>query len=80
MARGAWQGLTGNLARREAQNTTGYSPFMAFQVTELQETLQRIIPMGAEMDGPIRFVAAGKVAAIRNPDGHMMTLFEPSDL
>lgn len=53
---------------------------MAFQVTELQETLQRIIPMGAEMDGPIRFVAAGKVAAIRNPDGHMMTLFEPSDL
>eukprot|EP01025_Chloroclados_australasicus_P061482 TRINITY_DN8077_c0_g1_i1.p1 TRINITY_DN8077_c0_g1~~TRINITY_DN8077_c0_g1_i1.p1 ORF type:complete len:204 (+),score=14.23 TRINITY_DN8077_c0_g1_i1:208-819(+) len=63
----------------ESFRTTGYSPFLAFRVSELQETLQRIIPLGAEMDGPIRFTASGKVAAVRNPDGHMMSLFEPAE-
>jgi hypothetical protein len=59
--------------------TTGYSPFLAFSVTDLQGTLQRLLPLGAVMDGPIRFAQAGPVVALRNPDGQMMSLFEPDD-
>jgi catechol 2,3-dioxygenase-like lactoylglutathione lyase family enzyme len=62
---------------REAFTTTGYSPFLAFTVSDLQGTLQRLLPLGAEMDGPIRFVSAGQLVALRNPDGQMMSLFEP---
>jgi len=61
---------------REAFLTTGYSPFLTFAVPDLQGTLQRILPMGGEMDGSIQFTQAGKVVAIRSPDGHMMSLFE----
>jgi len=71
------QQLRPKQAHRQAHTTTGYSPFLAFQVTGLQDVLQRILPMGAEMDGPIKFSHTGKVAAVRNPDGHMMSLFEP---
>lgn len=51
---------------------------MNVEVEDLQGTLEKILPHGAEMDGPIRFAREGKVAAIRNPDGHMMSLYEAS--
>jgi predicted enzyme related to lactoylglutathione lyase len=51
---------------------------MQFVVLDLQGILQRILPMGAIMDGPIQFEKAGRILAIRNPDGHMMSLFEPN--
>ena len=70
--------LTDVCACSEAALTTGYSPFLSLRVDDLQETIQRIIPMGAEMDGPIQFAKNGRVVAVRNPDGHMMTLFEQS--
>lgn len=63
----------------EAALTTGYSPFLSFTVDRLQPTLERLLPMGAEMDGPVQFTKYGQLAAIRNPDGHMMTLLEPTD-
>jgi hypothetical protein len=63
-------------ARSEAALTTGYSPFLSLRVPDLQGTIQRILPMGAEMDGPIQFAKHGRVVAVRSPDGHMMTLFE----
>jgi predicted enzyme related to lactoylglutathione lyase len=62
----------------EAALTTGYTPFLAFTVPDLQAAVQRLIPMGAEMDGPVQFGSSGRVAALRNPDGHMMTLLERS--
>jgi hypothetical protein len=61
---------------REAYLTTGYSPFLSLEVPNVQNTVQRLISMGAEMDGPIRFGTSGRIAAVRNPDGHMMSLFE----
>lgn len=63
---------------REAQLSTGYSPILNIEVTDLQFTIQKLLPHGAHMDGPIRFTSRGKVAAVRNPDGHMMSLHEPS--
>jgi hypothetical protein len=49
------------------------------QVKDLQATVQALLPLGAELDGAIRFTSEGKVAALRNPDGHMMSLFEPAE-
>ena len=49
---------------------------MSFAVSDLQGALQRLLPMGGEMDGAIQFTQAGQVVAIRNPDGHMMSLFQ----
>lgn len=63
----------------EAALTTGYSPLLSFSVDHLQETIERIMPMGAEMDGPIQHTKFGQVAAVRNPDGQMMTLLQPVD-
>lgn len=65
--------------RSEAPVTTGYSPFLEFAVPDLQAALQRLLPLGAMMDGPIRFAQAGRIVAVRNPDGQMMTLFEAAE-
>ena len=67
-----------NFFCREAQLTTGYSPFLNVEVADLQNTVEKLLPLGAQLDGPIRFIPQGKVAAIRNPDGHMMSLYEIS--
>lgn len=60
----------------EAYTTAGYTPVLAFDVPDLQETLTRLIQLGAVMDGPIQYPVEGKVAALRAPDGHMISLFE----
>lgn len=60
----------------EAALTAGYTPLLAFQVPDLQAAVQRLLPLGAEMDGGITFARQGRIVALRNPDGHMMTLFE----
>ncbi|KAK9838280.1 hypothetical protein WJX81_002218 [Elliptochloris bilobata] len=61
----------------EAYASTGYSPFLAFTVGELQATVQRLLALGATLDGPIKYSPGGKVAALRAPDGQMLSLFEP---
>eukprot|EP00892_Ulva_mutabilis_P006633 jgi/Ulvmu1/4341/UM002_0064.1 len=60
----------------DAQRNAGYSPFLNVEVADLQSTVEKIIPLGAELDGPIRFTPQGRIAAVRNPDGHMMSLYE----
>lgn len=55
------------------------SPLLNVQVQDLQGTVETLLPVGAELDGAIRFLPEGKVAAVRNPDGHMMSLFEPAE-
>ncbi|QDZ17766.1 glyoxalase/bleomycin resistance protein/dihydroxybiphenyl dioxygenase [Chloropicon primus] len=63
----------------EALRSTGYSPMLSFNVEDLQGTLTRLLSLGAHMDGPIRYPTFGKVAAVRAPDGHMISLFESDD-
>jgi catechol 2,3-dioxygenase-like lactoylglutathione lyase family enzyme len=62
----------------ESQLSVGYSPFLSFDVDDMDMTVLRCIQMGANLDGPIQYPAHGKVAAIRAPDGHMIGLYEPS--
>lgn len=61
----------------EAQLGIGYSPFLNFDVDDMDSTVARCVQMGANLDGPIQYPAHGKVAALRAPDGHMIGLYEP---
>ena len=70
---------TRRLHCRDEQIVTGMSPLLNVQVQDLQGTVETLLPVGAELDGAIRFLPEGKVAAVRNPDGHMMSLFEPAE-
>mmetsp|Transcript_27021 Transcript_27021/g.48757 ORF Transcript_27021/g.48757 Transcript_27021/m.48757 type:complete len:142 (-) Transcript_27021:266-691(-) len=62
----------------EAQLGVGYSPFLSFDVDDMDTTVARCAQMGANLDGPIQYPAHGKVAALRAPDGHMIGLYEPT--
>ena len=62
----------------EAQLGAGYSPFLNFDVDDMDMTIARCVQMGANLDGPIQYPAHGKVAAMRAPDGHMIGLYEPT--
>lgn len=61
----------------EASLAVGYSPFLNFDVDDMDSTVARCVRMGASLDGPIQYPAHGKVAALRAPDGHMIGLYEP---
>ncbi|PSC72118.1 tobamovirus multiplication 1-like [Micractinium conductrix] len=60
----------------EAYCSTGYSPVLAFNVQDLQATLVRCLEQGASMDGAVQHSPHGKVAALRAPDGVMISLLE----
>ena len=60
----------------EAQSSAGYSPFLAFEVPDLQARLERLLELGARMDGGINYTPYGKTATLRCPDGHMLSLYE----
>lgn len=62
----------------EALLGVGYSPFLNFDVDDMDSTVARCVQMGAHLDGPIQYPAHGKVAALRAPDGHMIGLYEPN--
>jgi len=62
----------------EAQLSTGYSPWITFEVEAMDQTVTRAIQAGAHLDGPIQYPAHGKVAVLRSPDHHMIGLYEPA--
>ena len=64
-------------ATREADCTTGYSPFLCFLVDDVAATVPKLIAQGAALDGPIKYPPSGPAAALRSPDGHMFTISEP---
>ncbi|TYZ59538.1 hypothetical protein PybrP1_003456 [[Pythium] brassicae (nom. inval.)] len=66
------------LAQNEAACSAGYSPFLNFDTQDLSDTIPRLLMLGAIMDGPIKYPAHGKVAAVRSPDGVMIGLYEPN--
>lgn len=62
----------------EAQLSTGYSPVLMLEVSNMDQTVANCAQAGGKLDGPIQYPAYGKVAVLRAPDGHMIGLFEPS--
>lgn len=65
---------------REAQCSSGYSPFLSFEIDDMDSTIPRLITLGASLDGAIKYQPYGKVAAVRSPDGHMLALLERANL
>jgi catechol 2,3-dioxygenase-like lactoylglutathione lyase family enzyme len=62
----------------EASLCVGYSPFLNFDIDDMDSVVARCVQLGANLDGPIQYPAHGKVAALRAPDGHMIGLYEPT--
>ncbi|KAK9103794.1 hypothetical protein Sjap_021048 [Stephania japonica] len=56
----------------------GYPSMLSFTVTDINATVTKLMALGAEMDGPIKYDVRGKVAAMRCFDGHMVGLYEPA--
>ncbi|KAF2297619.1 hypothetical protein GH714_000274 [Hevea brasiliensis] len=55
----------------------GYSSMLSFTVTDINSTVTKLMALGAELDGPIKYEIHGKVAAMRCMDGHVLGLHEP---
>jgi hypothetical protein len=49
----------------EAMRSTGYSPFLCFDVMDMDSTVVRLLGLGASLDGPIKYPAYGKVSSHR---------------
>jgi len=62
----------------ESQLSTGYSPWITFEVDEMDQAVAAAVQAGAHLDGPIQYPAHGKVAMLRSPDNHMIGLYEPA--
>lgn len=45
----------------EAACSSGYSPFLNFDILDLSDAVPRLLMLGAIMDGPIKYPAHGKV-------------------
>ncbi|XP_039143917.1 uncharacterized protein LOC120281039 [Dioscorea cayenensis subsp. rotundata] len=56
----------------------GYSSMLSFTVTDINSSVTKLMALGAELDGPIKYEIHGKVAALRCIDGHMLGLHEPA--
>ncbi|XP_072984189.1 uncharacterized protein [Typha latifolia] len=55
-----------------------YSSMLSFTVVDINSTVAKLMALGAELDGPIKYEIHGKVAALRCIDGHMLGLHEPA--
>ncbi|KAJ8616270.1 hypothetical protein MRB53_035642 [Persea americana] len=56
----------------------GYSSLLSFTVTDINGTVTKLMSLGAELDGSIKYEFHGKVAAMRCLDGHMLGLYQPA--
>ena len=69
--------MTIKSVHNESQLCKGYSPFLNFDVIDMDTTIAKCAQMGGHLDGPIQYPAHGKTAVLRTPDGHMIGLHEP---
>jgi catechol 2,3-dioxygenase-like lactoylglutathione lyase family enzyme len=67
------------LAFHAAENpASGDSPILSFQVEDVYATIATLEAMGAKLEGRVREPSFGKVAALRTPDGHLVSLLQPN--
>ncbi|KAA3460118.1 Lactoylglutathione lyase/glyoxalase I family protein [Gossypium australe] len=63
---------------RDNAMQNGCSSVLSFTVNDINSTVTKLMALGAELDGPIKYEIHGKVAALRCIDGHMVGLYEPA--
>ena len=51
---------------------------MSFHVDDIQSAIATLEQLGASLEGRVREPSFGKVAAIRTPDGHLVSLLQPT--
>ncbi|CAF2039246.1 uncharacterized protein LOC103838223 [Brassica rapa] len=56
----------------------GYSSLLSFTVTDINTSISKLMELGGELDGAIKYEVHGKVASVRCLDGHVLGLYEPS--
>ena len=57
---------------------SGSSPILSFHVDNIHETIASLEERGATLEGNVREPSFGKVAAMRTPDGSILSLLQPS--
>jgi len=69
---------------READLCKGYSPFLCFDVPDVDMMVPGLIMKGATLDGGVKHEPEGKFAVLRSPDGVSIgireILFTPAQL
>ncbi|GMN31772.1 hypothetical protein TIFTF001_003407 [Ficus carica] len=70
--------LESNYVFRDHVAQNGYSSLLSFTATDINNTVTRLMALGAQLDGPIKNEIHGKVAAMRCVDGHVLGLYEPA--
>jgi len=53
-------------------------PILSFHVEDVYATIAKLEAMGANLEGRVREPSFGKVAAMRSPDGTMLSLLQPA--
>nr|WP_310416249.1 VOC family protein [Chamaesiphon sp. OTE_8_metabat_110] len=71
-------GTTIALHAAESNADSGSSPILSFHVDDIQSAIATLEQLGASLEGRVREPSFGKVAAIRTPDGHLVSLLQPT--
>ncbi|BAU12316.1 glyoxalase/bleomycin resistance protein/dioxygenase [Leptolyngbya sp. NIES-3755] len=62
----------------ESVSNVGDSPILSFHVEDVYAAIKALEDRGATLEGRVREPAFGKVAAVRTPDGHLLSLLQPA--
>ena len=57
--------------------TTGSSPILSFSVDDVHQAIADLETLGGKLEGRVREPSFGKVAAVRSPQGHLVSLLQP---
>ena len=57
---------------------SGSSPILSFHVDDVYATIAKLEEKGATLEGNVREPSFGKVAAMRTPDGSILSLLQPA--
>lgn len=71
-------GTTIALHAASENGQTGSSPILSFHVDDIHQTIATLEAEGAALEGNIREPSFGKVAAMRTPDGSIISLLQPA--
>lgn len=56
----------------------GNSPILSFNVDDIYQAISQLEGFGGALEGTVREPSFGKVAAVRTPDGHLLSLLQPA--
>ena len=71
-------GTTIALHAASESSQSGDSPILSFHVDDIHAAIATLEAMGAKLEGRIREPSFGKVAAMRTPDGNLLSLLQPA--